>query len=265
MKSVCVYCGSSPGNRPEYAEAARALGKALVENDMSLVYGGGKVGLMGIVADAVLEHGGSAIGIIPDALMQKEVGHRGLTELHVVRNMHERKQMMADRADAFIAMPGGVGTFEELFETFTWLQLGYHAKPVGLLNVAGFYDGMLGFLSHAVQEGFLKQVHATCCTWPARRPHCWRNWPTRRAYASTSGRNTATRPEPGSRGRPWRSERRARLLEEGQFLRRALPAQDSVPVRKAPEARDDRAVLLRPLHHVDLALGFIAQLRCQPD
>ncbi|CAG9174271.1 LOG family protein [Cupriavidus pinatubonensis] len=160
MKSVCVYCGSSPGNRPEYADAAHALGKALVENGMSLVYGGGKVGLMGIVADAVLEHGGSAIGIIPDALMQKEVGHRGLTELHVVRNMHERKQMMADRADAFIAMPGGVGTFEELFETFTWLQLGYHAKPVGLLNVAGFYDGMLGFMSHAVQEGFLKQVHA---------------------------------------------------------------------------------------------------------
>lgn len=160
MKSVCVYCGSSPGNRPEYAQAARALGKALVENDMSLVYGGGKVGLMGIVADAVLEHGGTAIGIIPDALMQKEVGHRGLTELHVVRSMHERKQMMADRADAFIAMPGGVGTFEELFETFTWLQLGYHAKPVGLLNVAGFYDGMLGFLSHAVQEGFLKRVHA---------------------------------------------------------------------------------------------------------
>lgn len=160
MKSVCVYCGSSPGNRPEYAQTARALGKALVENGMSLVYGGGKVGLMGIVADAVLEHGGTAIGIIPDALMQKEVGHRGLTELHVVRNMHERKQMMADRAEAFIAMPGGVGTFEELFETFTWLQLGYHAKPVGLLNVAGFYDGMLGFLSHAVQEGFLKQVHA---------------------------------------------------------------------------------------------------------
>jgi len=160
VKSVCVYCGSSPGNRPEYAQAARALGKALVENDMSLVYGGGKVGLMGIVADAVLDHGGTAIGIIPDALMQKEVGHRGLTELHVVRNMHERKQMMADRADAFIAMPGGVGTFEELFETFTWLQLGYHAKPVGLLNVAGFYDGMLGFLSHAVQEGFLKQIHA---------------------------------------------------------------------------------------------------------
>ncbi|SPC05982.1 TIGR00730 family Rossman fold protein [Cupriavidus taiwanensis] len=160
MKSVCVYCGSSPGNRPEYAEGARLLGRALAEGGLTLVYGGGKVGLMGIVADAVLEHGGRAVGIIPEALMQKEVGHRGLTELHVVRNMHERKQMMADRADAFVAMPGGVGTFEELFETFTWLQLGYHAKPVGLLNLAGFYDGMLGFLSHAVREGFLKQVHA---------------------------------------------------------------------------------------------------------
>ncbi|SDD26968.1 hypothetical protein SAMN05216345_107221 [Cupriavidus sp. YR651] len=160
MKSVCVYCGSSPGHRPEYADAARALGKAMAEQSLALVYGGGKVGLMGIVADSVMAHGGAAIGVIPDALMQKEVGHRGLTELHVVRNMHERKQMMADRADAFIAMPGGVGTFEELFETFTWLQLGYHDKPVGLLNVAGFYDGMLGFLNHAVGEGFLKQVHA---------------------------------------------------------------------------------------------------------
>ncbi|SPA39912.1 conserved hypothetical protein [Cupriavidus taiwanensis] len=160
MKSVCVYCGSSPGNRPEYAEGARLLGRTLAESELTLVYGGGKVGLMGIVADAVLEHGGRAVGIIPEALMHKEVGHRGLTELHVVRNMHERKQMMADRADAFVAMPGGVGTFEELFETFTWLQLGYHAKPVGLLNLAGFYDGMLGFLSHAVREGFLKQVHA---------------------------------------------------------------------------------------------------------
>ncbi|MBP0624229.1 TIGR00730 family Rossman fold protein [Cupriavidus consociatus] len=160
MKSVCVYCGSSPGNRPEYAEGARLLGRTLAERGLALVYGGGKVGLMGTVADAVLEHGGTVIGIIPEALMQKEVGHRGLTELHVVRNMHERKQMMADRADAFIAMPGGVGTFEELFETFTWLQLGYHDKPVGLLNVGGFYDGMLGFLGHAVQEGFLKRMHA---------------------------------------------------------------------------------------------------------
>jgi uncharacterized protein (TIGR00730 family) len=160
VKSVCVYCGSSPGNRPEYAEGAHLLGRTLAERGLALVYGGGKVGLMGTVADAVLEHGGTVIGIIPEALMQKEVGHRGLTELHVVRNMHERKQMMADRSDAFIAMPGGVGTFEELFETFTWLQLGYHDKPVGLLNVGGFYDGMLGFLGHAVQEGFLKQVHA---------------------------------------------------------------------------------------------------------
>lgn len=160
MKSVCVYCGSSPGNRPEYAEAAALLGRTLAARGLALVYGGGKVGLMGIVADSVLAHGGTVVGVIPDALMQKEVGHRGLTELHVVRNMHERKQMMADRADAFVALPGGVGTLEELFETFTWLQLGYHDKPVGLLNVAGFYDGMLGFLSHAVTEGFLKPVHA---------------------------------------------------------------------------------------------------------
>jgi uncharacterized protein (TIGR00730 family) len=160
VKSVCIYCGSSTGNRPEYAEAAKAMGRALAESGLALVYGGGKVGLMGTVADAVLAHGGTAIGVIPDALMQKEVGHVGLTELHVVRNMHERKQLMADRSDAFIAMPGGVGTYEELFETFTWLQLGYHAKPVGLLNVAGFYDGMLQFLRHAVGEGFLKTEHA---------------------------------------------------------------------------------------------------------
>jgi uncharacterized protein (TIGR00730 family) len=160
VKSVCVYCGSSAGNRPEYAEGARLLGRTLAERGLTLVYGGGNVGLMGIVADTVLEHGGTVVGIIPEALMQKEVGHRGLTELHVVRNMHERKQMMADRADAFIAMPGGVGTFEELFETFTWLQLGYHDKPVGVLNVGGFYNGMLEFLAYAVREGFLKRVHA---------------------------------------------------------------------------------------------------------
>jgi uncharacterized protein (TIGR00730 family) len=160
MKAVCVYCGSSPGKRPEYAAAAVEMGKALVRRGLALVYGGGNVGLMGIVADSVLAEGGTAIGIIPEALMDKEVGHRGLTELHVVRNMHERKQMMADRADAFIAMPGGVGTYEELFETFTWLQLGYHAKPIALLNVAGFYDGMIDFLQHAVDEGFMKPQYS---------------------------------------------------------------------------------------------------------
>lgn len=160
MKAVCVYCGSSPGNRPEYIETAKAMGRTLAERGIALVYGGGKVGLMGTVADAVLAHGGTAIGIIPEALMSKEIGHAGLTELHVVRSMHERKQMMADRADAFVAMPGGIGTYEELFETFTWLQLGYHAKPVGVLNAVGFYDGMLGFLRHAVAEGFMKEEHA---------------------------------------------------------------------------------------------------------
>lgn len=160
MKSLCVYCGSSPGHRPEYSAAATLLGRTMAERGIALVYGGGKVGLMGTIADAVLAHGGTAIGVIPQALLDKEVGHTGLTELHVVGSMHERKQMMADRADAFVAMPGGVGTYEELFETFTWLQLGYHAKPVGLLNVAGFYDGLLAFMQHTVNEGFLKQIHA---------------------------------------------------------------------------------------------------------
>lgn len=160
MKSVCVYCGARPGTRPAYAAQAAALGRTLAERDITLVYGGGKVGLMGIVADEVLRCGGHVVGIIPKALMQKEIGHTGLSELHVVESMHERKQMMADRADGFIAMPGGIGTYEELFETFTWLQLGYHTKPIGLLNVEGFYDGLLTFLQHACTEGFLQPAHA---------------------------------------------------------------------------------------------------------
>jgi uncharacterized protein (TIGR00730 family) len=146
--------------RPEYKAGAIALGNKLVERGLTLVYGGGNVGLMGIVADAVLHGGNPVIGIIPKSLVRKEVGHKELTELHIVDSMHQRKQMMADRADAFIAMPGGVGTYEELFETFTWLQLGYHNKPIGLLNVAGFYDKMLAFIDHAVAEGFLKRHHA---------------------------------------------------------------------------------------------------------
>ncbi len=160
MKAICVYCGANPGARPEYAEQARALGRVLAGQGLGLVYGGGNVGLMGIIADEVLRCGGEAVGIIPEALMKKEIGHMGLTELHIVSSMHERKQMMADRSDAFIAMPGGVGTYEELFETFTWLQLGYHSKPIGLLNVNGFYDGLLGFLQHAADEGFLRANHA---------------------------------------------------------------------------------------------------------
>jgi uncharacterized protein (TIGR00730 family) len=137
MKSVCVYCGSSYGAKPVYAEAARGFGRALVDAGISLVYGGGKVGLMGVIADEVMAAGGRAIGVIPELLVNKEVGHNGLTELHVVPDMHQRKKMMADLSDAFVAMPGGAGTFEELFEVYTWAQLGYHQKPVALLNIDG--------------------------------------------------------------------------------------------------------------------------------
>jgi uncharacterized protein (TIGR00730 family) len=156
MRRVCVFCGSSPGTRPAYAEAARALGRALAGRQLSLVYGGGNVGLMGVVADAVLEAGGEVVGVIPHALMAREIGHTGVTTMHVVDSMHERKALMADQADAFIALPGGVGTFEELFEAITWTQLGLHAKPCGLLNVDGFYDDLLRFLDHAWAEGFIK-------------------------------------------------------------------------------------------------------------
>jgi uncharacterized protein (TIGR00730 family) len=153
--TVCVYCGSRDGAQPIYANAARTLGRLIGERGWQLVYGGGKVGLMGIVADAVLAAGGEVIGVIPDSLMRREVGHRGLTELHVVQTMHQRKQMMAERADAFIALPGGIGTLEELFETWTWRQLGYHAEPIGLLNVGGYYDMLLEFMQRTVDDGFL--------------------------------------------------------------------------------------------------------------
>jgi uncharacterized protein (TIGR00730 family) len=156
MKAVCVYCGSSMGASPVYADAARAFGRALVEADLSLVYGGGHVGLMGVIADEVLSQGGRAVGVIPELLFEKEVGHTGLTELHVVPDMHHRKKKMADLADAFVSMPGGVGTFEELFEVYTWAQLGYHKKPVALLNTAGFYEPLLAMLRHTVEEGFMR-------------------------------------------------------------------------------------------------------------
>ncbi|MFL9871221.1 LOG family protein [Paraburkholderia megapolitana] len=159
MKSVCVYCGSSSGARPLYVEAARAFGRALVEHDLALIYGGGKVGLMGTIADTVMEAGGRAIGVIPELLVSKEIGHRGLTELHVVPDMHHRKKMMANLSDAFVAMPGGVGTLEELFEAYTWAQLGYHQKPVALLNIDGFYDPLIAMLEHTVQEGFMRQTY----------------------------------------------------------------------------------------------------------
>jgi uncharacterized protein (TIGR00730 family) len=156
MRRVCVFCGSSHGLHSAYAEAARALGRALVTRGAGLVYGGGNVGLMGVVADAVLAAGGEVIGVIPHALMAREIGHTGVTTMHVVDSMHERKALMADQADAFVALPGGVGTFEELFEAITWTQLGLHAKPCGLLNVHGFYDDLLRFLDHAWTEGFIK-------------------------------------------------------------------------------------------------------------
>jgi uncharacterized protein (TIGR00730 family) len=153
--SVCVYCGSRHGQRPVYTQAARALGQSIGERGWQLVYGGGKVGLMGEVADATLAAGGRVVGIIPDALMQREVGHADLSELHVVPDMHTRKRMMAERADLFIALPGGIGTLEELYEVWTWRQLSYHQKPIGLLNTEGFYDALLGFMQHTVNEGFL--------------------------------------------------------------------------------------------------------------
>lgn len=161
IQSLCVYCGSAMGSSEVYAEAARALGRELVRRDIGLVYGGGNVGLMGAVADAVMQAGGRATGIIPQALMQREVGHHGLTALHVVKDMHERKAMMADLSDGFIALPGGFGTLEELFEATTWAQLGLHEKPIGLLNVNGFYDGLTGFASHLVQQGFVRPDHAS--------------------------------------------------------------------------------------------------------
>ncbi|RFO96998.1 TIGR00730 family Rossman fold protein [Rhodoferax lacus] len=153
--SICVYCGSKPGTNPLFAEAAVAVGQWIAAHGGQLVYGGGSGGLMGIVADATLAAGGRVVGIIPKALVEKEWAHHGCTELHIVDNMHERKRMMAERADAFLALPGGIGTLEELFEVWTWRQLGYHDKPIGLLNTAGYYDGMLAFLAQAVASEFM--------------------------------------------------------------------------------------------------------------
>jgi uncharacterized protein (TIGR00730 family) len=153
--SICVYCGSRHGSLPAYAEAARALGTAIGRRGWQLVYGGGKVGLMGEVADATLAAGGRVVGVIPQSLQEREVGHPGLHELHVVQTMHQRKQMMAERADAFIALPGGIGTLEELYEVWTWRQLGYHDQPIALLNTEGYYDALLAFMDHSVAHGFL--------------------------------------------------------------------------------------------------------------
>ena len=159
LKKICVYCGSSSGKSPAYAEAATQLGRAMQQRGIGLVYGGAAVGIMGAVADAVLEAGGEAIGVIPKSLAIKEVAHHQLTELHVVGSMHERKAMMAELSDGFIALPGGWGTLEELFEMLTWAQLGFHKKPCGLLNVNGYYDGLIGFLDHAFEQQFVNELY----------------------------------------------------------------------------------------------------------
>ncbi|WP_298956493.1 TIGR00730 family Rossman fold protein [uncultured Methylobacterium sp.] len=156
---LCVFCGSNDGVAPLYREGAQALGRHLAETGIDLVYGGGKVGLMGAVADAVLAAGGRAIGVMPRPLVEKEIAHHGLTELRVVGSMHERKALMADLSDGFVALPGGLGTFEELFEVWTWGQLGYHPKPMAVLNLGGFYDPLLGFLDHVVEQGFVREAH----------------------------------------------------------------------------------------------------------
>ncbi len=156
---VCVFCGSNAGRRPEYRDAAVTLGRLLAREGIGVVYGGASVGLMGALADAALAAGGEVIGVLPRALMDREVGHSGLSDLRVVGSMHARKALMAELSDAFIALPGGAGTLEEIFEVWTWAQLGDHQKPCGLLNVAGFYDGLAGFLDHAAAEGFMRAEH----------------------------------------------------------------------------------------------------------
>lgn len=159
MKRVCVFCGSSPGSRPVYGETAARLGRLLAGRGLGLVYGGGSVGLMGIAADAALAAGGEVIGVIPHALVVREVGHTGLSDLRVVDTMHERKALMAELSDGFLALPGGIGTLEEWFEVWTWGQLGLHGKPFGLLNVAGYYDPLLAMLDQMVGERFLRDTH----------------------------------------------------------------------------------------------------------
>ena len=156
--SICVYCGSRPGELAAYADAARRIGTLIGERGWQLVYGGGRAGLMGVVADAALAAGAPVVGVIPESLMGRELGHLGLNELHVVETMHQRKMLMAERSDAFLALPGGIGTFEELFEVWSWRQLGYHDKPLGLLNIAGYYDALLAFLTSSRDQGFMSDA-----------------------------------------------------------------------------------------------------------
>ena len=158
IKRLAVYCGSASGADPAFAAAARDLALLMVERNIDLVYGGGRLGLMGIIADTVLENGGCAYGVIPQALVDHEVAHQGCTELHTVGNMHERKAKMTELADAFVCLPGGIGTLDEMFEAWTWNALGYHAQPFCLLNVHGFWDGLAGFMDHVVDSGFLSEA-----------------------------------------------------------------------------------------------------------
>ena len=159
MKRICVYCGSSPGARPEYAQAARQFGQVLVSRDIGLVYGGGRVGMMGTIADAVIEAGGEVIGVIPQGLADRKVAFTDLSDLRVVPSMHERKALMVELSDGFVALPGGLGTFEEFFEVLTWAQLNIHHKPCGLLNVCGYYTKLTSFLDYAVDEQFIEPEH----------------------------------------------------------------------------------------------------------
>jgi uncharacterized protein (TIGR00730 family) len=159
MKRLCVFCGSSPGSRAEYAETAHSFGRLIAAHGLGLVYGGGSVGLMGALADGAISAGGEVIGVIPQTLWDRELGHKGLTRLHIVESMHQRKALMAELSDCFVALPGGIGTFEELFEVWTWAQLGVHRKPCGVLDVAGFYAQLLGFIEHCVTERFIRPQH----------------------------------------------------------------------------------------------------------
>jgi uncharacterized protein (TIGR00730 family) len=159
LDRICVYAGSNPGRDPAYAEAAAGLGRLLAERGIGVVYGGGKVGLMGVVADAALAAGGEVVGVMPQELIDREIGHPGLSGMHIVASMHERKAMMAELSQGFVALPGGAGTLEELIEMFTWLQLGMHRKPIGVLNVNGYYDPLAALFDHAVREGFVREPH----------------------------------------------------------------------------------------------------------